>query len=86
MRVKFIISCAMSVSRIRLSEADRFSTATLTVVDGVLEPVLHRTELGALGGDRGDPVLHRVAVGDVRAADVEGRQGVAETSIVSALS
>ena len=28
--MKFIISLAMSVSRIRLSDADRFSTATLT--------------------------------------------------------
>src|SRR5919205_156508 len=31
-RVKLIISCAMSVSRIRLSDADRFSTATLRLL------------------------------------------------------
>ena len=31
-RVKFIISLAMSVSRIRLSDADRFSTATLRLL------------------------------------------------------
>ena len=57
-RVKLTISEAMSVSRMRLSDADRFSTATLTVVDGVLEPVLHRTEVGA----RGDTVLMALSI------------------------
>ena len=46
-RVKLVISCAMSVSRMRLSDARQVLHRHVEVVDGVLEPVLDGTQIGA---------------------------------------
>ena len=48
LRVKEVISLAMSVSRMRDSAADAFSDGDRQAVDGVLQTVLHRTEVSAL--------------------------------------
>ena len=51
LRVKVTISSAMSVSRIRLSEAERFSVATCRLAMRGLEAVLDGTE-GRRGSSR----------------------------------
>ena len=60
LRVNATISCAMSASRIRLSEAARFSERGRQVLDRVLEPVLDRTEGRAVGRDVRDRVVERL--------------------------
>ena len=67
--VKFTISWATSTSRMRLSEAAGSPASTPRLAIGVLEPVLHGTEVGADVRDVG-----QIAVSIVRHVHRDGRE------------
>jgi hypothetical protein len=89
-RVKLIISAAMSVSRIRLSEAERFSTATLTLLM-VCSKRFWMAPSSARCVDTSviaawTVLLSVMSIAAIAVPASKSASAVAETSIVSALS